>query len=79
MELKNAGFDIDSIDVPKRIYMLADDIYNEMVNRDCGIYKYPLDGAFVLKNNPKVDSIKGQMFSPGIATQAEDLVSGGVE
>ena len=80
MELRNAGFDIDSIDVPKRIYMLADDIYDVMVNRDCGVYKYPLGGAlYVLKNNPKVGFIKGQMCSPGIATQAEDLVAGGVE
>ena len=80
MELKNAGFDIDSIDVPKRIYMLADDIYDVMVDRDCGVYKYPLGGAlYVLKNNPQVGFIKGQMCSPGIATQAEDLVAGGVE
>lgn len=80
MELRNAGFDIDSIDVPKRIYMLADDIYDVMVNRGCGVYKYPLGGSlYVLKNNPQVGFIKGQMCSPGIATQAEDLVAGGVE
>lgn len=80
MELKNAGFDIDSINVPKRVYLLADDIYDEMVNRNCGEYKYPLGGAlYVLKNNPQVGFIKGQMCSPGIATQAEDLVAGGVK
>ena len=80
MELKNAGFDIDSIDVPKRVYLLADDIYDEMIKKDCGEYKYPLGGSlYVLKNNPKVGFIKGKMCSPGIATQAEDLVAGGVE
>ena len=80
IELKNAGFDIDSINVPKRVYLLADDIYDEMVDRDCGEYKYPLGGAlYVLKNNPQVGFIKGKMCSPGIATQAEDLFAGGVE
>lgn len=80
IELKNAGFDIDSINVPKRVYLLADDIYDEMVKSNCGEYKYPLGGAlYVLKNNPKVGFIKGKMCSPGIATQAEDLIAGGVE
>lgn len=80
IELKNAGFDIDSIDVPKRVYLLADDIYDEMVKRNCGEYKYPLGGSlYVLKSNPQVGFIKGKMCSPGIATQAEDLVAGGVE
>lgn len=80
MELKNAGFDIDSIDVPKRVYLLADDLYDEMIKKNCGEYKYPLGGSlYVLKNNPKVGFIKGKMCSPGIATQAEDLVAGGVE
>lgn len=80
IELKNAGFDIDAINVPKRVYLLADDIYDEMVNRECGEYKYPLGGKlYVLKNNPQVGFIKGKMCSPGIATQAEDLIAGGVE
>lgn len=80
MELKNAGFDLDSLKVPKRVYLLADDIYDKMVERNCGEYKYPLGGSlYVLKNNPQVGFIKGKMCSPGIATQAEDLVAGGVE
>ena len=33
----------------------------------------------MFKNNPSVGFIKGQMCSPGIATQAEDLIAGGVE
>ena len=80
IELKNAGFDIDSIKVPKRVYLLADDIYDTMVKKGCGEYKYPLGGSlYVLKSNPQVGFIKGKMCSPGIATQAEDLIAGGVE
>ena len=80
IELKNAGFDIGAINVPKRVYLLADDIYDEMVNRECGEYKYPLGGKlYVFKNNPQVGFVKGKTCSPGIATQAEDLVAGGVE
>ena len=33
---------------------------------------------FVLKNNPQAGFVKGQMCSPAIATQAEDLIAGGV-
>ena len=80
IELKNAGFDIDSIQVPKRVYLLADGIYDAMIEKGCGEYKYPLGGAlYVFRNNPSVGFIKGQMCSPGIATQAEDLIAGGVE
>ena len=80
IELKNVGFDIDSIKVPKRVYLLADGIYDAMIEKGCGEYKYPLGGAlYVFRNNPSVGFIKGQMCSPGIATQAEDLVAGGVE
>lgn len=80
MELRNAGLDIDSMQVPKRVYLLADDIYDAMLERGCGEYKYPLGGAlYVFKNNPQVGFIKGQMCSPGIATQAEDLIAGGVK
>lgn len=80
IELKNAGFDMDSMEVPKRVYLLADDIYDAMIVKGCGEYKYPLGGKlYVLKNNPQVGFIKGQMCSPGIATQAEDLVAGGVK
>ena len=80
IELRNKGFDIDSIQVPKRVYLLADDIYEAMIKRGCGEYKYPLGGElYVFNNNPQVGFIKGEMCSPGIATQAEDLVAGGVE
>lgn len=80
IELKKAGFDIDSMQIPRRVYLLADDIYDAMVEKGCGEYKYPLGGAlYVFKNNPQVGFIKGKMCSPGIATQAEDLAAGGVK
>lgn len=80
IELKNAGFDIDSMQVPKRVYLLADGIYDAAVEKGWGEYKYPLGGAlYVFKNNPQAGFIKGEMCSPGIATQAEDLIAGGVK
>lgn len=80
IKLKNEGFDIDSMRVPKRVYLLADGIYDAMIETGCGEYKYPLGGAlYVFKDNPQIGFIKGQMCSPGIATQAEDLVAGGVQ
>lgn len=80
IELRNAGFDIDSMQVPKRVFLLADDIYDAMLASGYGEYKYPLGGKlYVLKHNPQVGFIKGKMCSPGIATQAEDLIAGGVE
>lgn len=80
IELKNAGFDIDSMQVPQRVYLLADGIYDAMLEKGYGEYKYPLGGAlYVFKNNPQIGFIKGQMCSPGIATQAEDLIAGGVK
>lgn len=80
IELKNKGFDIDSMQVPQRVYLLADGIYDAMIEKGCGEYKYPLGGAlYVFKSNPQIGFIKGQMCAPGIATQVEDLVAGGVK
>lgn len=79
LELKNAGFDIDNMKVPKRVYLLADGLYDAMLSRDCGKYKYPLGGKlFVFNENEDIGFIKGHMCSPAIATQAEDLIAGGV-
>ena len=80
IELKNAGFDMDSIKIPQKVYLLADDIYDAMMERRCGEYKYPLGGSlYVLKKNPEIGFIKSAMCSAGIATQVEDLVAGGVK
>lgn len=79
-ELKNAGFDIDHMNVPKRVFLLADSLYDAMLSRNCGKYKYPLGGKlFVFNKNEEIGFIKGHMCSPAIATQAEDLITGGVK
>lgn len=79
-ELKNAGFDINTINVPTRVYLLADSFYDIMLSKNCGTYKYPLGGdLYVFGNNDSVGFIKGAMCSPAIATQAEDLIAGGVK
>lgn len=80
IELKKAGFDVESMQVPTRVYLLADGIYDAMIEKGYGEYKYPLGGdLYIFKNNPQVGFVKGEMCSPGIATQAEDLVAGGVK
>lgn len=80
IELKNAGFDLDNIEIPKRVFLLADSTYDAMLERKCGIYKYPLGGKlYVFNDNTDVGFIKAQMCSPGIATQAEDLIAGGIK
>lgn len=80
IELRNEGFDIDHMNVPQRVFLLADSIYDAMLARDCGAYKYPLGGKlFVFNENENIGFIKGNMCSPAIATQAEDLIAGGVK
>ncbi len=80
IELKGKGIDIEKINVPQRVYFLADDIFDNMVKFDCGEYKFPIGGGlWVLKDNPKVGFIKSMMCSPAIATQAEDLIACGVK
>lgn len=79
LELKNASFDIESIKVPRRVYLLADSLYDAMLAKNIGTFKYPLGGKlFVFNKNENVGFIKGHMCSPAIATQAEDLIAGGV-
>ncbi|ADL51389.1 nucleoside phosphorylase [Clostridium cellulovorans] len=80
IELKNAGFDVDNIEIPKRVFLLADSTYDAMLEKECGTYKYPLGGKlYVFNANSNVGFIKSKMCSPGIAIQAEDLIAGGVK
>ena len=80
LELKNQGVDIDQMNVPQRVYLLADSLYDEMLSKKCGTYKYPLGGElYVFHANENVGFVKGNMCSPAIATQAEDLIAGGVK
>ncbi len=80
LELKNSGFDIESMNVPKRVFLLADSLYDKMLEKNVGTYKYPLGGKlYVFNNNENFGFVKGHMCSPAIATQAEDLIAGGVK
>ena len=80
LELQSAGFDWDTINIPKRVYLLADDIFDTMLAKNCGEYRYSLGGnLYVLCTNPNIGFVKGNMCSAGIATQAEDLIAAGVE
>lgn len=80
VELKNAGFDVDTIKIPRKVYLLADDLFDEMLSRNVGKYRYPLGGKlYVFNNNENIGFAKGYMCSPAIATQAEDLIAGGVK
>ena len=59
LELKNEGFDIDKMNVPKRVYLLADSLYDEMISKNCGTYKYPLGGKlYVFNKNENIGFIK---------------------
>ncbi|MCM1368636.1 MAG: nucleoside phosphorylase [Roseburia sp.] len=78
-ELKNAGFDIDTITVPKRVFILADSLYDAMLAENRGHCKYPIGGElYVFDADPSIGFIKGMMCSPAIAIQAEDLIAAGV-
>ena len=80
LELKNSGFDLDTIKIPRRVYLLADDIFDKMAERNAAEYRFPLGGRlYVFKQNDNVGFVKGKMCSPAIATQAEDLIAGGVQ
>ena len=58
VELKNVGFDIDKIKIPDRVYLLADDIFDEMVSRNVGEYRYPLGGKLYVFNKNELTTTK---------------------
>ena len=63
---------------PKRLYLLADSLYDTMLTRNAGTLTYHVGGeVYVMNDNETVGFVKGEMCSPGIATQAEDLMAAG--
>ncbi|MEK7434330.1 MAG: phosphorylase [Cyanobacteriota bacterium] len=80
IELRNQGFDLDKVNMPKRVYMFADSLYDEILNRNVGEYKFSLGGElYVFKNNNNIGFIKSAMCSPAMAIQTEELVACGVK
>lgn len=79
-EMELQGIDLDKLRevFPKRLYLLADSLYDTMLAKNVGTLAYHLGGeVYVMKGNSQVGFVKGEMCSPGIATQAEDLIAAG--
>ena len=79
-ETELQGIDLDALRevFPKRIYLLADSLYDTMLAKNAGTLTYHVGGeVYVMNNNSGAGFVKGEMCSPGIATQAEDLMAAG--
>lgn len=79
-EMELQGIDPDKLRevFPKRIYLLADSLYDTMLAKNAGTLTYHVGGeVYVMNGNSQVGFVKGEMCSPGIATQAEDLIAAG--
>jgi uridine phosphorylase len=80
-EMKRAGLDLDTVNIPKRVFIAMSGIVKEFIDQeavfDSGI---PLAGKlYIFRNNPAIGLIKSNIGSPGIAVQAEDLIAAGVQ
>ena len=79
-EMELQGIDLDEMRAafPKRLYLLADSLYDAMLAKNVGTLTYHVGGeVYVMNHNDQVGFVKGEMCSPGIATQAEDLIAAG--
>lgn len=79
-EMELQGIDLDEMRkvFPERLYLLADSLYDTMLAKNVGTLTYHVGGdVYVMNRNSKVGFVKGEMCSPGIATQAEDLIAAG--
>ena len=76
------GLDMDEVrkTIPPRVYLLADSLYDAMLQRNADSARISADSEIRLMNhNDRIGFAKGEMCSPGIATQAEDLFALGVQ
>ena len=81
-EMELQGIDLDELkkEIPTRVYLLADSLYDTMLGKNVGTLKYHVGGeVYVMNHNARIGFVKGEMCSPGIATQAEDLFAAGVK
>ncbi len=81
-EMELQGINLDELRkiFPKRLYLLADSLYDTMLSKNAGTLTYHVGGeVYVMNNNSEVGFVKGEMCSPGIATQGEDLIAAGVK
>lgn len=81
-EMELQGIDLDELRkvFPKRLYLLADSLYDTMLAKNAGTLTYHVGGkVYVMDHDNSVGFAKGEMCSPGIATQAEDLIAAGAK
>lgn len=79
-EMELQGIDINELRnvFPKRLYLLADSLYDKMLEKNAGTLTYHVGGeVYVMNSNKDIGFVKGEMCASGIATQAEDLYAAG--
>ncbi|MDE5896411.1 MAG: GNAT family N-acetyltransferase, partial [Clostridia bacterium] len=80
IELQGLDFDEYRTKVPNRVYLLADSLFDTMLAKNVGTLTFDVGGGiYVMNHNSNLGFAKGEMCSPGLATQAEDLYAAGVK
>ena len=80
IELQGLDFDEYQTKVPDRVYLLADSLFDTMLAKNVGTLTFDVGGGiYVMDHNSSLGFAKGEMCSPGLATQAEDLYAAGVK
>ena len=80
IELQGLDFDEYQIKVPNRVYLLADSLFDTMLAKNIATLTFDVGGGiYVMNHNSNLGFAKGEMCSPGLATQAEDLYAAGVK
>ena len=80
IELQGLDFDEYQTKVPDRVYLLADSLFDTMLAKNVGTLTFDVGGGiYVMNHNSSLGFAKGEMCSPGLATQAEDLYAAGVK
>lgn len=80
IELQGLDFDEYQTKVPNRVYLLADSLFDTMLAKNVGTLTFDVGGGiYVMNHNSDLGFAKGEMCSPGLATQAEDLYAAGVK
>lgn len=80
IELQGLDFDEYQTKVPNRVYLLADSLFDSMLAKNVGTLTFDVGGGiYVMNHNSNLGFAKGEMCSPGLATQAEDLYAAGVK
>lgn len=81
-EMELQGIDINELrkSFPKRLYLLADSLYDKMFEKNVGTLTYHVGGeVYVMNSNRSIGFVKGEMCAAGLATQAEDLYAAGAQ